>query len=106
MTDVTRKVCVSAGKDVIGKTDGAAHILRILRERFAPDAIDCIFQEVVTFMSFKRTDQGMDTYLMEFDMLRQKAEARILMGSGVPDEFVSAMCMQDAALSKTRSLWR
>ena len=33
---------------------------------------------------------------MEFDMLRQKAEARMLVGSGSSDEFVSVMCMQNA----------
>ena len=42
----------------------------------------------------------MDTYLVEFHTLRQKAEASMLMGSGVPDEFVSALCMEGAALSK------
>ena len=77
MTDVARKVCATLGKDVIGNSDGAAHILRNLRERFAPVAIDSIFQETARFMYFKRTAQTMDTYSIEFDMLRQKAEARI-----------------------------
>ena len=42
----------------------------------------------------------MDTYLLEFDMLRQKAESRVQMGAGFPDEFVSAPCVQNAGLSK------
>ena len=37
---------------------------------------------------------------MEFETLRQKAEARVAMGSGFPGEFVSVLCMQNAALSK------
>ena len=37
---------------------------------------------------------------MEIDMLRQKAEARMLMGGGFPNGFVSAPCMQNAALTK------
>ena len=80
--------------------DGAAQILSILREQFAPDAIDIIFQDMVKFMYSKRTDRYMDTYLTKFDMLRQKAEARMLIESGLPDEFVSVLCMQNAALSK------
>ena len=49
---------------------------------------------------FDGTDQTMDTYLMEFDMPRQKAEARMPMGSGFSDEFAPAPCMQTAAQSK------
>ena len=51
-------------------------------------------------MYFKRTGQNMDTYSMEFDMLHQQAEARMLMGSGIPDEFAPVLCMQNGALSK------
>ena len=43
----------------------------------------------------------MDTYLLEFEMLRQRAEARFDMGTGFPDEFASVLCIQNAALSKT-----
>ena len=32
MADVARKVCVTAGKDVIGNVEGVAQILRELRE--------------------------------------------------------------------------
>ena len=42
----------------------------------------------------------MAAYLMGFDMLRRRAEARMIMGSGAPDEFVSALCMQNAALTQ------
>ena len=105
MTDVERKVCTSVGKDSISNVDGVAQILRILRERFAPEAIDSVFKDVVKLLYLRRTDQRMDTYLPEFDMLQRKAEARMLMGSGFPDESVSAPCMQNAALPKTRRDW-
>ena len=61
---------MSVGRDVIGNLDGAGQILRIPRARSAPDAIDSISQEMVKFMSSKRTDQSMGTYIMEFEMLR------------------------------------
>ena len=71
MTDVARMVCMSARRDAIGNADGAAHILRILRERFAPDAFESIFQDEAKSMYLKRTDQSMGASPMEFDMLRR-----------------------------------
>ena len=104
MSGVARKVCMSVGKDAVGSADGVTQILRKLRERFAPDAIDSVFQGVVRFMCFKRADRKMETSLMEFDMLRQRAEARMLMGSDFPDEFVSVLCMQNSAVEKCEDL--
>ena len=67
---------------------------------FAPDAIDSIFEDTARFSFFKGTDQTSGAHFWaEFDMLRQSAEARMLLGSGFPDEFVSALCVQNAALS-------
>ena len=51
-------------------------------------------------MDLKRTTQDMDTFLLEFEMLRQRAEARFDMGAGVPHEFVSALRISNASLSK------
>ena len=72
MTDVARKVCLAAGKDVVSNIDGVAQISRILRERPAPDAIDSIFQDIMKFSRFKRPGQNMDTFPVEFDMSRQE----------------------------------
>ena len=95
MTDFARKVCMSVGKDDIGNAGGMAHISRILREQFPHGAIGSIFQD------FKRAGQNMGTYFMDFDMLRQKAGARMLAGNGSPDEFGSALRMRNAVLSKS-----
>ena len=46
-----------------------------------------IYQEAPKFMNSKRADQPTDPYLMEFDVLREKAEARMMTGAGFPDEF-------------------
>ena len=43
---------MSVGKDVVGNVDGVMHISRMLRERFVPDAIGSIFQDMVRFMYF------------------------------------------------------
>ena len=93
------------GKDVIGNIGGVAHILRILRARFAPDAIDRIAQDMVKFMYFKRTDRNVDENSTEFDMLQQKAEARMLVGSGPPGNFAPVLCMQNATSTKSGRPW-
>ena len=100
IADVARKVCLTIGKDVIGNLDGVEQILNILRNRFAPEEADCIFQDITEFMYFKRTTQDMGTYLLEFDVLRQRAGARIAMGTGFPDEFASVLCEQNASPTK------
>ena len=91
MNDVARKVCLTVGKDVIGNLAGVGPILKILRHRFAPDKVACIFQDISKFMNFKRTTQDMDTYLLEFGISRQKAEARMSMGTAFPDEFAPVL---------------
>ena len=100
MSDVARKVYMTVGKDVVGNIAAAEPISRILRGRFAPGAIDSIFQDTAKVMYFKRTGQKMDTYLMEFNTSGQRAGARLIMGSGFRDEFVSVLRMRNAALTK------
>ena len=73
-------------------------ILKILKIAFGS-----IFQDIAKSLYFKCPDQDEDTYLMEFDILRQKAEARMIMGGGSPDESVSVLCMQIAALAKNET---
>ena len=87
MADVARKVCLTIGKDVVSNVDGVEQILNIPRNRSAPDKADCIFQDIPKYLRFKRTTQDMDTFLLEFDILRRKAEARMSVRAGDPDEF-------------------
>ena len=103
MADVARKVRLAIGKAAVGNLDGVEQVLNISRRRFAPNKVDCIFQDITKFLNFKRATQDMDTYLLEFDMLRQRAEARFAMGAGFPDEFASALCMQNASLSLSKN---
>ena len=42
----------------------------------------------------------MDAYLMEFEVLRKKAEARVVIGGWFPDEFASMLCMHNASVSE------
>ena len=65
MADMCREARMSIGKGRVGNFHAARQILQILRERFAPDAIDVIGQDVATFMDSKRTYQTADAFLMD-----------------------------------------
>ena len=95
-TVISPKVRVDSGKDHFANDDGVRHFLRILRERCVPDATDAIGQGGAMFMRFRLAGQTTDVYVMEFDVLREKAEARMATGGGFPDEFVSIGCAQNA----------
>ena len=91
---------MAAGSFRIENNDGVTQILRILKDHFAPEAIDAVFKDVGKFEKFKRTDQSLDTYLLEFEVLRHKAEARMEMGSGFPEEHAAFLVMKAASLSQ------
>ena len=55
---------MSVRTDAVRRADGAAQILRSLRELFAPDAIDSISQDMVKSLYFERAGQNLETYLL------------------------------------------
>ena len=99
MQPAPRQVCLADGSDLLGRSDGEAQILEIPRNYFAPEAADAIRQQVVRYMRSKRTDQAIDEYIAEYDLLCRKAESKVEMGAGIPEEFVSILRMDNAALS-------
>ena len=105
MADIARRKCMAVGDAHITNARRAQRILIILRERFAPVALDAICQEVAKFMNFKRAGQPTDVHLMEFDVLRDKADGQMAMGNGFQDEFVSILCMQNTPLSEMGNPW-
>ena len=57
------------------------------------------------FMTFKRTDPTMGAYLSEFGVSREEAEARMAVGGGAPDEFVSFSARRVHRFSKMGNPW-
>ena len=106
MDTVARQVCLNSGGDVMMNGADAALVLQALRQYFQPDAVDQVFQQIDKFMKFRRIDQTMERFLMEFGILRMKADKHIYPSGGtLPDSFVSFLCMQAAQLNPTeRSL--
>ena len=82
MSDAARHVSVTLEQDHVMRNDGARHVAEISRGHFDPDAVDAIHQEVGRSICYKRTDPTMDVYLLEFDVIRRKAAARMAMGAG------------------------
>ena len=82
--------------------DGATQILKILRERFAPDGFDFAFCTVRgRFSHLRRADQTIKVSLVEFDVLRNKAESIMQMGGGFPEAVVSPLSVQNASSSES-----
>ena len=69
-----RQVCMFSGGDTLMQGDDVRTVLQALKDYFQPDAVDYIFTQVAKFMNHKRTDQPMEKFLMEFGILRNKAE--------------------------------
>ena len=106
MTDAARRVSMATGKAHIGTYGGAQRILQTLRGRLAPDAIGARFAPDAIRAGTSRNSRipgasiRMDTSSMEFDVLRARAEGRMVAGSGFPDEPESILCLRDVAQSK------
>ena len=94
-----RRVRLAEGGDILDRGDGASKILNILRNYFAPDAADAVRRQVVRFVRFRRTDQPIDEYAVDFGLFRRKAEPAMETGAGAPDQFISISRMDHPALS-------
>ena len=70
-----RQVCLAEGGDVLGRHDGAARIMGMLRSYSAPDAADAFCRQVMRFPHYRRADQSIGEYIAELDLLRRKAES-------------------------------
>ena len=84
-----RQVRLAEGGDVLGRHDGAARIVEILRDYCAPEAAGAIRPQVMRFTHYGRADQSIGEYTVEYDLLRRKAESKMGMGAGLPERFVS-----------------
>ena len=78
-----REDCVAVGDDQITGPDGATKTLRVPQDYFAADAVDPTCPKGIRFSQLKRTTQTMNEFLVRFDLLRRKAEARDQMGGFV-----------------------
>ena len=100
MQPAPRQVCLAEGSDILGRSDEVAKISDILRNYLAPETFDAVRQQVMRLISFRRTDQSIIGYIVEYDLLRRMAEAKMAMGAGSPKQFASIWRMDKAALSR------
>ena len=70
---------------------GVVNIPSVLRNYFQPDALDRIYQQATKFSRNTRADRPMQRYLLQFDVLRRNAEAKVIMGGAFPDACVSIL---------------
>ena len=98
MADIARKVSRQLARIILGTTPAPNEFYEFRGNDLRKMRFDATYQEVVEFMKPKRAARTMETSSMEFDLLREKAEAGMGMGSGAPDEFAALLCMRIAGL--------
>ena len=75
-------------------------VMRALRDYFQPDTFGRIFTQMDRFMTYTRTEQPIEKFLMEFGILRQKAEKLMFPSGGrFEDLFVCFQCIKAARLT-------
>ena len=52
-------------------------VIQTLKHYFLPDATDQVFQDVTKFWGRRRAEQTTERFLLEFDILRARAERKI-----------------------------
>ena len=67
-------------------------VVQTLRDYLQPDAADHIIAQVDKFTSCVRTDQPIEKFLMEFGILRRKAENRCFRREGASPTYILASC--------------
>ena len=85
MDPTARQVCMyNSGGDTLMAGCDVQLVMRTLRDYFQPDTFDRIFTQMGRFMSYVRTDQPIEKFLMEYGILRQKAEKLMCPAGGTP----------------------
>ena len=75
---------------------GAAKVLHVLRDYFAPDDRGIAHQDVGRLLQLKRIARTTDEHLAQFELLRLQAESRAQKGRSFPESSVSISRMQNA----------
>ena len=75
--------------------------MELSHDYFAPDAADFAYQEVVRFLHIERAARTTDEHFASNDLWRRKAESEMQVRWASPEVFASAICSQNASLSRS-----
>ena len=97
MGTIARQVCLGTSAAAPFRRWGDPEtILGTLRNYVQPDSPDHFYQQVTKFPLCVRTHQTTERYLLEIDVLRRRAEARVVTGGVLPDGFDSISYIRNA----------
>ena len=100
MDTFARQVFSNAGGDTCMRGYDVETIMNFPRDYFQPAALGHVYRQGAKLLQYARTGQTMERFLVEFDTLLRKAEARALEGGASSDGIPSILLMQNAALSQ------
>ena len=81
--------CETPGSDLLMAKDAAEKVPYVRRDFFAPDALDLPYEDAACPGQLARAERATGEYLVRFDLLRQKAGAR-MSGGASPGAVVSS----------------
>ena len=89
----------NSGGDTLMAGCDVRMVMQTSRDYFQPDAFDRVFTQMDRFMSYVRTAQPVEKFLMEFGIPRQKAEKHMFpAGGGFEDLFICFQRIKAARL--------
>ena len=88
----------------MGHHGGVARNMEIFRSYFAPYAVSAGQQQVMKFTHYRRSDQSINEYFVESDLLRGEAEPKVEMAAGFPEQFVPISRTNNAGLYRQEKL--
>ena len=98
MNSAPRQVCLPAGGGHLDDQEGVTRFLEILPNFRASGAAGAIYRQVARLTQYRRAEQFINEFIVESDLLRRKAESKMDMGSGYPEQFASKLRMNNAGL--------
>ena len=97
MDAIARQVCANAGGDTFLRGEDAETVLRTVRNYVQPATLGRVYQQESKLSQFRRTDQTMERYPLEFGVSSWEADAGATMGGTFADGDVPILCLQNAA---------
>ena len=93
-----RGMCSAIGSGKLVEPNALVRALQVLRDYFAPAALDAVYRDAVNFWRLNRTAQSGDEYLVKSDLPRRKVQTCLHPRGSFPAAPATALCLRKASL--------
>ena len=99
LTGTARAIALQTPTERFSKKDGVKTLMDILNQHFKKDEEDVMYEDIMRFIKFKRSDQDIHRYCADFRLNLTKVERHLHVN--LPKKFVSTLLIAAANLSNT-----